>query len=101
MKFAFKIFLFASIMYQVNARPIFVLSGQASKSDQILIAKVIQQNLGIPKKYIVNDFKNRKCRKVGDAIIQLCFYNQKFFVAHKEARILNRTLARFVYDKKK
>ncbi len=82
------------------ARPIVVLSGEASKEEVNTIRKVIADKVGVPLIFVQDDFKNKKCLVQKESVLQLCFSHYQFKVIHQNKDALKNTLAKVIRNKK-
>lgn len=97
MKLLFSLFI---LLPAVQARPLVVLSGNASFSEIQTIKRVLTKEVGVPHLFIESDFKNNDCIKKKDSIIQLCFDHYNFKITHQNLKILKGTFAKIIKNKK-
>jgi hypothetical protein len=96
MKLVYKIIFLSALFSTTYARPMIVLSGQASLEQQDLIVSVLQQKLHIPRRLILFDFKNKKCLVNRRALLQMCFAGVRFKISYQKKEVLQKTFKRVI-----
>lgn len=96
MKYSFSFLFLFSLIANLRAAPLIVLSGEKTPLQKRVLKSLIEEEYPSLKDFILEEGENKKCKKVEGALLQLCFLEGKIIVLTSRRERLKKTIHRMM-----